>query len=171
VHPVYGCGLRYKDPGGDWVSFISGLNVDESNGWGWYAPTDFQPNAQAITACSSATVGGLTGFALPNINQVRHLAGGCPATVEGGSCRIKDSSCLTKACGTDSLCSSCIGGVGGYCRANVQICNRNFPTKSKCSDCGTDNVWMYGVSNGNFLAVSPTSSYSYACVRTNVPNY
>jgi hypothetical protein len=46
-------------------------------------------------------------------------------------------------------------------------------SSSSCTDCTAPNtVWMYGASNGNFLALSTANAYSHLCVRTAaIPSY
>jgi hypothetical protein len=60
---------------------------------------------------------------------------------------------------------------GAYCRDNVQVCT-NFLTSSVCTDCTAPNTaWMYGASNGNFIALSNQSAYNHLCMISKVPNY
>ena len=75
----------------------------------------------------------------------------------------------------DAACEPCFGGEGpgefdSYCRSNVPICAGGH-TRSICSDCGANNVWTYGITNGNFFAASPNVLVASYCVMESVPGY
>jgi hypothetical protein len=175
---VYGCGHRFTPAtgSGDWVSFESGLNVDEKTGYGWYQASGSHTQAEGIAICASGNIAGInSGWSLPTIDQARTLAAGCPDTAPGGTCSISDPSCLLNTCAAGATCESCLGSagpnMGRYCRDNVRLCS-NLMSSSVCPNCTSPTtVWMYGASNGNFVLVSSGSRYTHLCVRTSVPNY
>jgi hypothetical protein len=169
LHAVYGCAHRK----GDFTTFDTGLYADHTTGLGWWPLVGFYGYGDTKTACAELVVSGRDDFRLPTIDDVRSLAADCPATRPGGSCPISDPSCLSEDCGfgTEGECASCIGGpegtaqhpTGGYCRVDAPLCN-NFWTSSVCSDCSGEQVWFYGVGNGNFYHNEPTNGRPGACV-------
>ena len=68
-----------------------------------------QPDAESY--CTGLTWGGYSGWSLPDIDQLRSLIQGCPATGTGGSCDVTDS-CLLESCENDS-CGGCSDGGPG----------------------------------------------------------
>lgn len=168
LHPVYGCAHRKQD----WTTFDKGIYADHTTGLGWWQNSGSIGYAEIKVACAELDKAGLSDWRLPTINETRSLGGGCPKTASGGTCTISDPTCLDEDCGYGFAgeCSSCIGGPGGtathpygYCRADVTLCS-NWWTSSVCSDCATEHVWFYGVTNGNFYHDSPTGGRSGACV-------
>lgn len=127
-----------------------------------------------VAACAALTVQGVSGWRLPTIDEARLLAGGCAPTAPGGTCPLKDPSCLGKDCGfAMPACESCIGNMGphktkGYCRPEVPLCI-NLTTSSACPDCGAAGYWTYSIINGNFYSAAPNAGGFIVCVKDDVP--
>jgi hypothetical protein len=67
----------------------------------------------AQSYCEGLSWGGMTGWALPDIDALRSLIRGCAATYTGGTCGVTDS-CLSDASCWNDTCTGCsyLGGPG-----------------------------------------------------------
>lgn len=178
--PLYGCGHKFDanpNDGDAWITYDVGFHVDVATGLGWAFPGP-RSAAAAAAACDALSVAGLSDWRMVNIDDVRTIAAGCATTVAGGPCPLHDPSCLAMSCAQQIPdCNSCLGGsigtgphAGAYCKVDVAVCN-NFHTSSLCTDCGDAGPmdWIYGPTNGNFVALDSTAAIPSACVST-VPN-
>lgn len=85
--------------------------IDPVSGLTWELGTNLSVSfATATTYCNDLVLGGNSDWRLPNINELRTLIAGCPATVTGGSCPI-NASCSSSACITEA-CNGCPSGQG-----------------------------------------------------------
>jgi hypothetical protein len=85
--------------------------VDSATNLRWQrARAPLEMNWQdATTYCANLSLGGKTGWRVPNVNNLRSIVQGCPATMTGGSCTVVDPQCLSimdcfnncGGCGTD----------------------------------------------------------------------
>lgn len=53
--------------------------------------------ADATTYCASLGLGGKS-WRVPNVNDLRSIVQGCPATMTGGACTVVDPGCLSSGC-------------------------------------------------------------------------
>ena len=165
-HPNFGCGFARSIGTQRWVSFDSGVEFDPLNGFAW-ARQGFLTRDDTADACAELDTGGLVGWQLPSINDVRSLAGGCAAT---DACPVEDAGCLSSSC-ADS-CDSCLGDQGPnnrlYCRPIVPICV-DMHTRSRCTDCPDPNFeWTLGPVNGNFLPYDPENRINGYCFHSGI---
>ena len=77
--------------------------------------TETMPWADAVNYCISYSEGGLSGWHLPTISELRTLIKNCSGTqMPGGSCGVTDS-CLSSSCWTETACYSCsYDSTGGH---------------------------------------------------------
>ncbi len=81
---------------------------DSSTGYIWSAKASTTYTWQnAVDYCSSYSEGGLSGWHLPTITELRTLILNCPSTMPTGSCAVKDPGCLSMSCWTSATCASC----------------------------------------------------------------
>jgi hypothetical protein len=159
-HQSFGCGFLRSVGSERWVSFSSGVQFDPDNGFAWVS-RGFLTLADTASDCAALDIGGITGWSLPRIDDVRSLIAGCAGSV---ACPLSDPACLSSSCGQ---CDSCRGSEGPndgeYCRPVVPICV-NMHTRSTCPDCPAPAVeWNYVPVNGNFLASDPTDRITGYC--------
>ena len=80
---------------------------DSSSGLIWSARASSTYKWQnAVNYCSSYSEGGLSGWHLPTISELRTLIQNCSATQTGGSCGVTDS-CLSYSDCRNDACSGC----------------------------------------------------------------
>jgi len=172
-NPLYGCAHLTDDVagGGDgWLYYDAGFYVDERTGAAW-SPLAAGATLEADEAtCAALELGGLSGWRLPTIDEVRaSFAGGCPATAPTGSCPIHDPTNLSSAEVYTAACASCLGSAtSAYCPKNVPFCAW-LKTTSPCTDCAGSQNWAYGPSNGNFAAIDASSGITMSCVLPSLP--
>lgn len=140
---------------------------DSSSGLTWSARASSNMKWQnAVDYCSSYSEGGLSGWHLPTISELRTLIKNCDGTVTGGSCGVADS-CLSDSCMSGSCYCASMENNGGY--------------YSKLGDDDTINLWssstikgaleIYGIAwvvyfrSGYVFYNSKSSSYNVRCVR------
>jgi hypothetical protein len=165
-HPSFACGFSRSVGGERWVSFNSGVELDPESGFAWLRQ-GFLTVAEGTSACAALNVGGVSGWRLPSIDEVRSLISGCAGAE---ACALSDPSCLRMSCGT--TCSTCRGSegpnAGAYCRPVVPICSE-VHTRSRCTDCPDPSFeWTYGPVNGNYLASDPTRRINTYCFHAGI---
>ena len=121
---------------------------DSTTGLIWSAKSSKITYDYAIAHCRKYSEGGLRGWRLPTISELRTLIQNCDDTVTGGICGITDN-CLEESCAySDGSNSYCIG------------CNQNSnETFSKLGDGNEISLWSSsarysnGYSSGSNWAV------------------
>ena len=68
----------------------------------------------AVSYCNNLTECGYSDWRLPNINELRTLIKNCPGSQTGGSCAVKDPSCLSSDCWSDDCYCEYKENNGGY---------------------------------------------------------
>lgn len=137
---------------------------DSSNGLTWSARGSSNMTWQnALNYCNSYSEGGLSGWHLPTINELRTLIKNCSSTVTGGSCGVTDS-CLSVSC-WDDPCDDCslddsgkyskLGDTGWYWSSSV--CP-NFPD-------GSDGAWSVYFDYGGVYFNDNSYTNFVRCVR------
>ena len=175
--PAYGCGhLIDSNPndGQSWIIYDAGFQLDPKTSTAWfyqYTPPGVT-QAQASTFCATLTIGKLSGFRMPTIDDARNLAYRCPPTQPGGTCPIHDATCLNRACGTQSpACDSCLGNGKDYLNPDAPLASAFYHTSSMCPDCAApDQEWAYVRFNGNFGLQDPSDPAETVCVLPNLPD-
>ena len=85
--------------------------TDPTSGLMWQVtPSKNEDLPVGIAHCQNLGLGGLSGWRLPTISELRTLIRGCTATETGGSCGVTDL-CLDRSC-EDASCDSCPSGFG-----------------------------------------------------------
>ena len=136
---------------------------DSSSGltWSTRATTTYTWQ-NAVNYCSSYSEGGLSGWHLPTITELRTLILNCPSTMPTGSCAVKDPGCLSSSCWTSATCAACSQDSSG---GHSKFGETGFFWSSSTSSGYTDYAWgvgfYYGYVNGNVKA----SDYNVRCVR------
>lgn len=136
---------------------------DSSSGLTWSARASSDYTWQdAVDYCSSYSEGGLSGWHLPTISELRTLIQNCSGTVTGGSCGVTDSCLSSSSCWTSSACYSCYyDSTGGHSKfGEIAL----FWSSSTRSDV-TDTAWYVSFSSGGVSDGSKTNSSSVRCVR------
>ncbi|HEY6878974.1 MAG TPA: hypothetical protein VI299_13190, partial [Polyangiales bacterium] len=117
--PRYGCGTL---SGKDWVSFPD-FEVDLANKVAWTKPMTVVDDDALAAICPVLTTGGFA-WELPQMEDIRKLAAGCPKTMPGGSCQVDIDEVLTTEAG-DCSCGDVAGtgpNQGKFCRPEVPNC-------------------------------------------------
>ena len=136
---------------------------DSSSGLIWSAKASSTYTWQnAVNYCSSYSEGGLSGWHLPTISELRTLIKNCSGTqMPGGSCGVTDS-CLSSSCWTESACYSCsYDSTGGHSKFGETDA---FWSSSTTSD-DTDYAWFVYFSFGRVLNYYKSYDYYVRCVR------
>ena len=134
---------------------------DSSSGLTWSAKASTCYTWQnAVDYCNSYSEGGLSGWHLPTISELRTLIKNCSGTVTGGSCGVTDS-CLSSSC-QDESCYSCdyyedgryskFGEIGGF-------------WSSSTSSDSAGSAWVVGFLNGPVDKLHKTYNLYVRCVR------
>lgn len=100
----------------------------------------------AVNYCSNYTEGGLSGWHLPNINELRTLIQNCPGSQTGGSCTVKDPDCLANSCRSDD------------CHCEEKYTNGGY--YSKLGDDDDVDLWSSSVQSGNSVGAWHVDFYS-----------
>ena len=134
---------------------------DSSSGLTWSARASTSYTWQnAVDYCNSYSEGGLSGWHLPTISELRTLIKNCSGTVTGGSCGVTDS-CLSSSC-QDESCYSCdYYEDGRYSKFGETGWFWSSSTKSDI----TDYAWFVYFYSG-YVDYYYKTNYSYVrCVR------
>lgn len=144
VDPALGCGHRK----GPWTHYDLGLDIDETTGLVWSSLLDVWNDEELDVTCRGLARGGLAGFRIPTIEEVRTLAAGCPQTLPAGACAVRGN---VRA---EYACTGCEAGrgpheSGGYCRPELPDCSLLW-TANYCEDdhCGGHQHWFYAPDTG-----------------------
>ena len=136
---------------------------DSSTGYIWSAKASTTYTWQnAVDYCSSYSEGGLSGWHLPTITELRTLILNCPSTMPTGSCAVKDPGCLSMSCWTSATCASCSqDSSGGHSKFGE---TEYFWSSSTGSD-PTDHAWLVDFDDGYVGGNNKTNYASVRCVR------
>jgi hypothetical protein len=148
----FGCGTVINS---DWVSFPGGVQVDRVNKVAWTAPVSVVDDDALAAICQTLDVGGLTGWNIPQMQDVRKLAGGCAETVPGGSCQVNVDNIDRPEAG-DCTCDTGLTGPnnGKFCRADVPTCETIWVWTHtwEMPDAGDEyEHWFYDVNTGSIV--------------------
>ena len=134
---------------------------DSSSGliWSTKASTSYTWQ-NAVNYCSSYSEGGLSGWHLPTISELRTLIKNCSGTVTGGSCGVTDS-CLSDSCWSDSCYSCSSDSTGGHSKFGE---TNPLWSSSTLSDY-PDGAWRVGFTYGIVNSLSKTYNGYVRCVR------
>jgi hypothetical protein len=146
-HPTYGCG---RGVGNGWVVFDNGLEIDRVNRKAWTPVVEVLDDDALRDLCSPLSLGGLTGYDMPQMSDVRTLAAGCAATVPGGSCQVDQNMVLLDEAG-DCACSGGVGPNNGkFCRPEVSDCETIW-VWTHTDETGWYQHWFYDVDTGSIV--------------------
>ena len=136
---------------------------DSSTGYIWSAKASTTYTWQnAVDYCSSYSEGGLSGWHLPTITELRTLILNCPSTMPTGSCAVKDPGCLSMSCWTSATCASCSqDSSGGHSKFGE---TGYFWSSSTLSD-ETGYAWDVRFDYGYTGPSLKTYDYYVRCVR------
>jgi len=147
-HPSYGCGHEVST---GWVVFDTGLEIDRVNHLAWTPAVEVPDDDALRDICTPLALGGLTGYSLPQMTQVRTLAAGCPETVPGGSCQV-DEDMVSVAEAGDCTCTGGVGPKDGkFCRPEVPTCETLWAW-THTFETGWYEHWFYDVTTGSIVA-------------------
>jgi hypothetical protein len=154
---TFGCGREISPT---WVRFDNGLEIDRATGIAWAPAVGTQNDGNLERECEklngSSEFGGLSGFGIPEMAEVRTLAQGCAKTVTGGSCPITAGLQDYSAAPSDCDCTGSAPGPyagGGYCRPELATCETLW-TATICegsAECPSHEHWFYDVSTGSIV--------------------
>jgi hypothetical protein len=150
--------------------FDNGLEVDRLNKRAWTPVVEVVDDDALRDICTPLALGGLTGYSLPQMTDVRTLAAGCAATVPGGSCQV-DEDMVFLAEGANCTCPA--GGVGPnngkFCRPEVPDCETIWAW-THTFETGWYQHWFYDVTTGSivpeYVGVGIAITAKGRCVRT-----
>jgi hypothetical protein len=146
-HPLYGCGHAVSE---SWVVFDNGLEIDRVNRKAWTPVVDVLDDDALRDICTPLALGGLTGFDMPQMSDVRTLAAGCPATLPGGSCQVDEDMVFLAEAG-DCTCSGGVGPNNGkFCRPEVTDCETIW-VWTHTDETGWYQHWFYDVDTGSIV--------------------
>ena len=134
---------------------------DSTSGLTWSkASSETKTWQDAINECKSLKDGGLSGWRLPNITELRTLIKGCYATAAGGFCLVQDPGCLFQRCATSS-CSSCSSSD------NTFGISTNYYSSSSLADSHLtdERAWVINFSSSKVDTDSKTAKANFRCVR------
>ena len=78
---------------------------DSISGLIWSArSSNYMEWNEAVEYCEKYSEGGISGWHLPNINELRTLIRNCSVLQTGGSCAVADPDCLFSYCGNHCSC-------------------------------------------------------------------
>jgi len=146
MDPQLGCGHRK----GPWTRYDIGIETDDVTGFAWTSLLDVWNDEELDVVCRTLTRGGLTGFHIPTIEEVRTLAAGCPQTLPEGTCEVRGNAPGDKG----ATCGGCEPGrgphaSGGYCRPELPDCLLLWNTNHCENDaCGGHQHWFYAPETG-----------------------
>lgn len=143
---------------------------DSSSGLVWSAKAPYEMlHYDALDYCDNLVEGGLGGWHLPTISELRTLIQNCRWTVTGGDCRITDD-CLSSTaceysysqCGNDCNSTSSNGGIYViYSRFGDE---GDFLSSSKVADY-PDDVWGVNFDKAQIRAFGTDEVYHKASLR------
>lgn len=149
------CGKSSGAPCYDSKSGLTWSRIASNTSWVWYDAVDY---------CNSLSQGGLSGWHLPTISELRTLIKNCGGTVTGGSCGVTDS-CLSSSCATNSCDSCSYDSSGKYSKFGD---NKSLWSSSTLSD-NTNRAWGVWFSDGGVGTYSKSytdgNNYVVRCVR------
>ena len=138
---------------------------DSSSGLSWSARASSKMIWQnAVDYCSSYSEGGLSGWHLPTISELRTLIKNCDGTVTGGSCGVTDS-CLSDSCGIGSCYCSSMENNGGYYSKLGDDDTIALWSSSIVDIPVYDIAWIVYFKSGYVFYNSKTISFNVRCVR------
>ena len=139
--------------------------LDSSSGLTWSAMASSTYTWQdAVNYCNSYTEGGLSGWHLPTISELRTLIQNCSGTVTGGSCGVTDS-CLSDSCGIGSCYCSSMENNGGYYSKLGDDDTIALWSSSIVDIPVYDIAWIVYFKSGYVFYNSKTISFNVRCVR------
>ncbi len=149
-----------------WTDATSGLTWQNGATVGAVA-YDWQA---AAGYCAGLNWGGLTGWRLPTISELRSLIRGCAGTITGGSCGVTDDCLSSQAC-WNALCYGCSesggsGSGGAYWPPEIsgEAGAHAYWSSSSLADYGY-LAWSVDFSAAGVDAVGVVSDLGARCVR------
>ncbi|HEX5660610.1 MAG TPA: hypothetical protein VFX59_25630 [Polyangiales bacterium] len=144
--PKYGCGTL---SGTTWISFPD-FEVDLTNNVAWTKPVTVVDDDELAGICPTLTAGGFA-WKLPQMEDVRKLAAGCPETLPDGSCNVYLDEVVTANAG-DCDCDPGLVGPndGKFCRPEVPECE-TFWVWTHTYETGFYQHWFYDVKTGSIV--------------------
>ncbi|MBP5407076.1 DUF1566 domain-containing protein [bacterium] len=171
-----GCKYGYKWTGSFCVSISSSSLpecstssdtpcVELTSGLIWSAKSsDRMDWDSAMEYCNGYSEGELSGWRLPNINELRTLINNC-GSVTDGPCAVKDPDCLSHSCWSDDCyCDVLNGTIDGYYSKLGDNNNILLWSSSTRSD-STSSAWYVYFEQAYVNSVYKSTKYSVRCVR------
>jgi|GEM_PF-2606417 len=159
--PVTVAKVKHADSGEVWSDSTSGLM------WQKTPPENTMKREAAKSYCSDLTLGGYSDWRLPSISELRSLIRGCPATENGGVCKITDD-CLSEDSCWSTACQGC--SINGGPGAGGQYWPSELPISDKwgfrsSSPNESDGVWGVSFNYGDLVYYSVNFDTYVRCVR------
>ena len=134
----------------------------------WSSRSSYKMNLErAGSYCNNLTECGYSDWRLPNINELRTLIKNCPGSQTGGSCAVKDPSCLSSdACWSEDCRCEYKDNNGGY-YSKLGDDDTVWLWSSSAESGSSDFTWQWhlGFGNGYVLVTGIDSNYYVRCVR------
>ena len=116
--------------------------------------------------CDNDIEGGLTGWHLPNISELRTLVQNCAGTVTGGSCGVIDTGNSTTSC----LVASCHNGACYDCASDSSKIYSKFEDSfifwsSSTREDAIDRAWEISFTQGSVYGSDKNENFSIRCAR------
>jgi len=148
----FGCGVEVSD---DWVHFAGAtfeLDVDRKYGRAWSHVGELVTPESLRTYCQQLSIGTITNFEVPQVDDIRTLGAGCAATLPGGSCQVEAGQ-VPESAGAACVCNTGVGpNDGKFCRPEVGECTTLW-TATVCGPdepgCTAQRTWVYDVRTGS----------------------
>jgi len=134
--------------------------------WQVNSPSSTLPWADAPGYCTGLNLAGYTDWTVPDLDALRSLVEGCPATETGGACTVTDA-CASSAC-PDSACQGCAanGGPadGCYCWGALgETCGPYWSATPVTDVAGS--AWYVDFSSAQVDYNMETAAYGVRCTR------
>ncbi len=127
--------------------------------WSEVAPKKMNYN-EANNYCRRLNEGGISGWRLPTIDELRTVVQNCKGTVPGGACRVSEvNGCLASNC----LSSSCQCGANSTGKYSILGDSAIYLWSSSFKS--NDRVYLVDFSRGGINSQYVGNSYNVRCVK------
>ncbi len=151
-------------PDGDTDEIVTDGDTTETLVWQNLSSDSKMSWQEAKDYCNILELDNNNDWYLPNIDELRSLISGCPATEAGGSCNVALNDCMDKTC-KDTACDGCEwNDTDCYWSAEMDGVCGDYWTSSSAANTD-DEAWHISFGNGYVYLADTTVKYYVRCVR------